>query len=175
MRHLPASLQAPIRAFAFRAEVTKWLALVRLLLSDVPERTELTVPGLATALAPYFQLTNAVRIGDLNAFRQVRPQTLCKLSLEGQHQWPLSVSSIGLSGAIQVCKLPAYKHAGSAAAQQTTGMLGYAGRLRRRTGRCGRGIAHPTSSSACARCGSLTHGDTHGELPLALLWQSHVL
>ncbi len=63
--------QAPIAAYAFRAEVNKWLALVRLLLSDVPERTELTAPGLATALAPYFHLTNAVRIGDLNAFQCV--------------------------------------------------------------------------------------------------------
>ncbi len=46
----------------------KWLALVRLLLSDVPERTELTSPGLATALRPYFELTNAVRTGDLANF-----------------------------------------------------------------------------------------------------------
>ena len=63
--------QAPTSAYAFRAEVAKWLALVRLLLSDVPERTELTAPGLATALGPYFQLSNAVRVGDLNAFAWV--------------------------------------------------------------------------------------------------------
>jgi 26S proteasome regulatory subunit N3 len=66
-----AARKAPTAAYAFRAEVNKWLALVRLLLSDVPERTELTAPGLATALAPYFHLTNAVRIGDLTAFQEV--------------------------------------------------------------------------------------------------------
>ena len=60
--------QAPIAAYAFRAEVTKWLVLVRLLLSDMPERTELTAPGLATALRPYFHLTAAVRAGDLATF-----------------------------------------------------------------------------------------------------------
>lgn len=62
-------LQAPIKAHAFRAEVTKWWVLVRLLLSDVPERTELTTPALAPALQPYFDLTAAVRAGDLITFR----------------------------------------------------------------------------------------------------------
>ncbi len=64
--HLP---QAPIKAYAFRAEVTKWWVLVRLLLSDVPERTELTAPALSIALQPYFDLTAAVRAGDLTTFR----------------------------------------------------------------------------------------------------------
>ena len=63
--------QAPIAAYAFRAEVTKWLALVRLLLSDIPERAELAAPGLATALQPYFHLTNAVRTGSLATFQCV--------------------------------------------------------------------------------------------------------
>ena len=61
--------QAPIAAYAFRAEVTKWLALVRLLLSDIPERAELAAPGLATSLQPYFHLTNAVRTGSLATFQ----------------------------------------------------------------------------------------------------------
>ena len=63
--------QAPIAAYAFRAEITKWLALVRLLLSDIPDRAELAAPGLATALQPYFHLTNAVRTGSLATFQCV--------------------------------------------------------------------------------------------------------
>ena len=50
-------------------EVQKWLVLVRLLLGEVPEREELVEAGLEEQLWPYFQITNAVRIGDLSAFR----------------------------------------------------------------------------------------------------------
>ncbi len=49
----------------------KWWVLVRLLLSDVPERTELTLPALSAVLQPYFDLTAAVRAGDLTSFRCV--------------------------------------------------------------------------------------------------------
>ena len=49
--------------------VQKWLVLVRLLLGEVPEREELIEADLERPLRPYFQLTNAVRIGDLTAFR----------------------------------------------------------------------------------------------------------
>ena len=61
--------QAPSRALGFRVEVAKWLALVRLLLGEVPERRELTAPELRSALAPYAELARAVRAGDLADFR----------------------------------------------------------------------------------------------------------
>jgi hypothetical protein len=44
---------------------------VRLLLGEVPEREEFSAPGMHTALAPYFELTCAVRSGDLAQFRAV--------------------------------------------------------------------------------------------------------
>jgi hypothetical protein len=44
---------------------------VRLLLGEVPEREEFSAPGMRTALAPYFELTCAVRSGDLAQFRAV--------------------------------------------------------------------------------------------------------
>ncbi len=47
-------------------------AQVRLLLGEVPERSEFAVPGLVKPLRPYFELTQAVRSGDLVAFGQVR-------------------------------------------------------------------------------------------------------
>jgi 26S proteasome regulatory subunit N3 len=56
-------------ALGFRVTVTKWLSLVRLLLGEVPEHSELTAPGMAEPLAAYFSIAQAVRAGDLIAFR----------------------------------------------------------------------------------------------------------
>ena len=43
--------------------VQKWLVLVRLLLGEVPDRTEFTAPDWARQLAPYFDLTQASCVG----------------------------------------------------------------------------------------------------------------
>ncbi len=51
--------------------VNKWLILVRLLLGDIPERVDLTAPGMQVPLVPYFDLTQAVRSGDLIKFKYV--------------------------------------------------------------------------------------------------------
>ncbi len=56
-------------AVGFRVEVAKWLALVRLLMGEVPEHSEFTAPGLAKPLAAYFGIAQAVRAGDLTTFR----------------------------------------------------------------------------------------------------------
>lgn len=56
-------------AVGFRVEVAKWLALVRLLMGEVPEHSEFTAPGLAKPLAAYFGIAQAVRAGDLATFR----------------------------------------------------------------------------------------------------------
>ena len=61
--------QAPAAALGFRLAAAKWLALVRLLLGEVPEYSELTAQGLAAHLAPYLALAQAVRSGDLTAFQ----------------------------------------------------------------------------------------------------------
>lgn len=66
---IQASRKAPQAALGFRIVVHKWLALVRLLLGEIPERTMFRQKGLEMALEPYFCITQAVRIGDLNAFR----------------------------------------------------------------------------------------------------------
>lgn len=66
-----ASRKAPTCAHGFRVACNKWLILVRLLLGEVPEREEFSAPGMRTALAPYFELTCAVRSGDLAQFRAV--------------------------------------------------------------------------------------------------------
>ena len=60
--------KAPAGARGFRATVTKWLVVVRLLLGEIPERAELVAPELRDALVPYLELASAVRGGDLHAF-----------------------------------------------------------------------------------------------------------
>ena len=53
--------------------MAKWLALVRLLLGEVPEYAELNMQGLGAPLAPYLALAQAVRSGDLTAFQCAPP------------------------------------------------------------------------------------------------------
>lgn len=63
-----ALMQAPVVAQGFRIIVNKWLVLVRLLLGEIPDHSEFQQIGLQKPLRPYFELTQAVRIGDLSAF-----------------------------------------------------------------------------------------------------------
>ncbi|XP_031130761.1 probable 26S proteasome non-ATPase regulatory subunit 3 [Ipomoea triloba] len=68
---LQAARKAPTAALGFRVQCNKWAVIVRLLLGEIPERTVFMQKGMEKALRPYFELTNAVRIGDLELFRQV--------------------------------------------------------------------------------------------------------
>ena len=65
----PALLQAPTSALGFRVTVNKWLVLVRLLLGEIPEHLEFTQQGMRKPLQAYYELTQAVREGDLTLFR----------------------------------------------------------------------------------------------------------
>jgi len=66
--------KAPRQARGFQVVTTKWLALVRLLLGEVPERSLFRAPGSRAALQPYFELANAVRLGDLKQFQALQEQ-----------------------------------------------------------------------------------------------------
>lgn len=68
---LQAARKAPAAARGFRIQCNKWAIIVRLLLGEIPERTVFMQKGMEKALRPYFELTNAVRIGDLELFRSV--------------------------------------------------------------------------------------------------------
>jgi 26S proteasome regulatory subunit N3 len=68
---LQAARKAPVAALGFRVQCNKWAVIVRLLLGEIPERTVFMQKGMDKALRPYFELTNAVRIGDLELFRTV--------------------------------------------------------------------------------------------------------
>lgn len=63
--------KAPNAALGFRVAASKWLILVRLLLGEIPERQEFAAPGLGSAVQPYFEITMAVRTGDIVTFGEV--------------------------------------------------------------------------------------------------------
>ncbi|KAG5250291.1 26S proteasome regulatory family protein [Salix suchowensis] len=68
---LHAARKAPVAAHGFRVLCNKWAVLVHLLLGEIPERTIFTQSVMERDLRPYFMLTNAVRTGDLELFRNV--------------------------------------------------------------------------------------------------------
>ncbi|CAI5734872.1 unnamed protein product [Peronospora destructor] len=61
-------------AFGFRRTVYKLAIIVQLLMGEVPERNVFNQDKLRNALAPYLQLTNAVRVGNLEEFNLVLSQ-----------------------------------------------------------------------------------------------------
>ena len=66
-----ASRKAPQSALGFRLEVAKWLVVVRLLLGEVPSRSEMAPADLRSMMGPYFDLARAVGRGDVNVFDSV--------------------------------------------------------------------------------------------------------
>lgn len=58
-------------AVGFRQTCQKLSVTVELLLGDIPDRQIFRQAMLRKALAPYFQLTQAVRLGDLHRFNEV--------------------------------------------------------------------------------------------------------
>lgn len=61
-------------AFGFRRTVYKLAIIVQLLMGEVPERNVFNQDELRKALSPYLQLTNAVRVGNLEDFNVVLAQ-----------------------------------------------------------------------------------------------------
>ncbi|CAH8386260.1 unnamed protein product [Eruca vesicaria subsp. sativa] len=82
---LQAARKAPIAALGFRVQCNKWAILVRLLLGEIPERSIFMQKGMDKALRPYFELTNAVRIGDLELFRNVQEKFAKTFSEDRTH------------------------------------------------------------------------------------------
>ncbi|OXA55989.1 probable 26S proteasome non-ATPase regulatory subunit 3 [Folsomia candida] len=72
-KHLMQALRkAPQHsAVGFKQTVQKLLVTVELLLGDIPERSIFHQAHLKRSLAPYFQLTQAVRLGNLSMFIKV--------------------------------------------------------------------------------------------------------
>ncbi|KAH8399552.1 hypothetical protein KR222_003634 [Zaprionus bogoriensis] len=93
-------------AIGFRQTVQKLIIVVELLLGNIPERVVFRQAGLRQSLGPYFQLTQAVRLGNLKRFGDVVSQFGPKFQLD--HTFTLiirlrhnviktAIRSIGLS------------------------------------------------------------------------------
>ncbi|XP_061364843.1 probable 26S proteasome non-ATPase regulatory subunit 3 [Gastrolobium bilobum] len=82
---LQAARKAPVAAQGFRIQCNKWAVIVRLLLGEIPERTIFMQKGMEKALRPYFELTNAVRIGDLELFRNVAQKYAATFNTDRTH------------------------------------------------------------------------------------------
>jgi len=63
-----------IGAVGFKQIVTKFYIVTRLLMGEIPERSLFRQKGLVSSLKPYLQLTQAVRIGDLQLFQSTMDQ-----------------------------------------------------------------------------------------------------
>ncbi|MFS8016274.1 hypothetical protein Hanom_Chr15g01366621 [Helianthus anomalus] len=62
---LQAARKAPVAALGFRVQCNKWAVIVRLLLGEIPERTDFMQKGMEKALRPYFELTNVTLFSQL--------------------------------------------------------------------------------------------------------------
>ncbi|OIV89235.1 hypothetical protein TanjilG_24385 [Lupinus angustifolius] len=82
---LQAARKAPVAARGFQIQCNKWAVIVRLLLGEIPERTVFMQRGMEKALRPYFELTNAVRIGDLELFRSVAEKYATTFNADRTH------------------------------------------------------------------------------------------
>ena len=58
-------------AIGFKQNVQKWVVVIQLLLGQIPERSIFRVAAFKKPLAPYLELTHAVRLGDIIQFNKV--------------------------------------------------------------------------------------------------------
>lgn len=75
--------KAPQVAKGFRLASVKWLAVVRLLLGEIPERSLFMHPGMRSALKPYYDIANAVRLGDVVGFEEMANAHASALESDG--------------------------------------------------------------------------------------------
>eukprot|EP00049_Salpingoeca_infusionum_P023136 m.10545 g.10545 ORF g.10545 m.10545 type:complete len:484 (-) comp5583_c0_seq1:167-1618(-) len=74
-----ATRKAPEGAVGFQQQVHKLLITVQLLLGEIPDRALFFKPQLKNCLAPYFEVTKAVRSGDVAQFVEIVNQSKAKL------------------------------------------------------------------------------------------------
>merc|ERR1711972_186147 len=70
MQAIRKAPQSPTVALGFKLAATKLAVIVELLMGGVPDRATFMQKELKEQLRPYYALTQAVRTGDLNAFKE---------------------------------------------------------------------------------------------------------
>ncbi|CAH9056995.1 unnamed protein product [Cuscuta europaea] len=78
-----AAQKAPVSALGFLVQCNKWAIMVHLLLGEIPKRSVFMQKGMDKALRAYFELTNAVRIGDFELFKTVSVKFSSTFSEDG--------------------------------------------------------------------------------------------
>lgn len=81
IRRSPNATTAP----GFVQTVHKFFVVVELLMGDIPDRSIFRQPVLKKALVPYFQIVQAVRVGDLEAFQTALTSHASRFSADGTH------------------------------------------------------------------------------------------
>merc|ERR1719482_2074145 len=71
MQAIRKAPQSPTTALGFKLSAYKYAIIVELLTGGVPDRTTFMQKELRVQLRPYYAITQAVRSGDLNAFKEV--------------------------------------------------------------------------------------------------------
>jgi len=72
-------------AVGFKQTVQKLSITVELLLGDIPDRATFRIPYLRKTLVPYYQLTQAVRMGKMAKFNEVLAKFSEKFSTDGTY------------------------------------------------------------------------------------------
>mmetsp|Transcript_54386 Transcript_54386/g.80692 ORF Transcript_54386/g.80692 Transcript_54386/m.80692 type:complete len:563 (-) Transcript_54386:33-1721(-) len=69
----------------FRIAVQRLLVIVQLLMGEIPKRNSFFAPGMKVELAPYLQITQAVRRGDLRVFHDTVAKNQERLMEDGMY------------------------------------------------------------------------------------------
>lgn len=85
LQHAIRRSPSPNTAPGFVQTVHKFFVVVELLMGDIPDRSIFRQPVLKKALVPYFQIVQAVRVGDLEAFQTALTTHSSRFVADGTH------------------------------------------------------------------------------------------
>ncbi|KAJ9120806.1 hypothetical protein QFC22_002740 [Naganishia vaughanmartiniae] len=101
VRRAPAAHVAP----GFYQTVHKFFIVVELLMGDIPERALFRQPILRKALVPYFQIVQAVRVGDLEAFQTALNNHASRFHADGTYSLILRLRHNVIKTALRMISL----------------------------------------------------------------------
>eukprot|EP00052_Salpingoeca_macrocollata_P011129 m.85678 g.85678 ORF g.85678 m.85678 type:complete len:676 (+) comp17896_c0_seq1:571-2598(+) len=105
-RHLTNAMRkAPPSALGFLQTAHKLSVIVHMLLGEIPERDQFRQPELAHSLQPYFQLTQAVRVGDVAQFGLVIKQHIAKFQADKTYKLILRLRHNVIKTAVRMLSL----------------------------------------------------------------------
>jgi len=70
-------------AIGFKQIVTKYFVVTLLLMGEIPEKSVFRQEGMVSSLRPYFQLTQAVRVGDMKLFQNTMTEFSSTFETDG--------------------------------------------------------------------------------------------